>query len=118
MTSAETAAYVNDVIAAYRCAPGARGVARAADRRFATDLARRAVPRDAVLAAILLATARRVLRHPAATPLPPISSLHYFAPIVDEILETPLDLDYVEHLRNRLKPIAPALVTATAPRKP
>ncbi len=115
MTATQTSAYIADILAAYRSAPGTRGVARAADRRLAADLARRGVPREAVLAAILLATARRLLRNPAATPLPPISSLHYFAPVVDELLEAPLDPDYIEHLRNRLKPLAPALVSTSAP---
>jgi len=40
--------------------------------------------------ALLLATVRRCLRAPDAAPLAPVRSLHYFIPVIEEIMATPL----------------------------
>ncbi len=40
--------------------------------------------------ALLLASVRRAARRPDAIPLGPIRSLHYFLPVVEELLHTPL----------------------------
>ena len=50
-----------------------------------------------VEAAFLLATARRQ-RHRTAR-LPPIRSLHYFLPIIEEVLRTAPDPGYADYLR-------------------
>ncbi len=55
-----------------------------------------------VVAAILLATARRLLRSPEATKLGPIRSLHYFAPVIEEVRSNPLSESYLEYLRRKL----------------
>jgi hypothetical protein len=54
--------------------------------------------------ALLLATARRTLR--SGPPLPPVRTLHYFLPAIDEVLEHPPDPGYVEYLAAKLRPFA------------
>jgi hypothetical protein len=62
------------------------------------------VPLRAVRTALILAAARRTLR--AGPPLPQVRTLHYFLPAIEEVLEHPLDPDYVEYLAAKLKPFA------------
>jgi hypothetical protein len=61
------------------------------------------VSASVVEAAIILATARRVLRPPDYPPLAPIRSLHYFLPVIDEITAAPLPPDYLNYLREKLE---------------
>ena len=93
------AAYVHAVIARYRrvIGPGVR--VRRNDRRLATDLHRRGVSLAVVETALLLATARRGARPPEAPPLAPVRSLHYFLPVVEELLQSPPPDDYLCYLR-------------------
>jgi hypothetical protein len=57
-----------------------------------------------VEAAFLLASLRRAARRPAAIPLGPIRSLHYFLPVIEELLRTPLHHGdaYLAHLRSKV----------------
>lgn len=105
--SRDREAYVRQLIAAYRRLPGTLGRPRSADRRLADDLHRRGVPLATVEAALLLATARRRVRPPVAAPLPPIRSLHYFLPIIEELLQHPPPAGYLATLRTRLADPAP-----------
>jgi len=66
------------------------------DRDLAAALFRRGITLDQVEAGMLLAHQRRALRE---THLPPIRSLHYFAPVIDEIASQPLDLSWLDYLR-------------------
>jgi hypothetical protein len=96
-------AYSAHVLAAYHSTPGTTGQVRRLDRRLATELYDRGVPLDVVLAALLLAATRRITRPPGAHALPPIRSLHYFLPVVAEILDQPPAPGYVEYLRENLQ---------------
>ena len=58
--------------------------------------------RKAVLAAFLLAASRRRFRTPEAPALQPIRSLSYFLPIIDEIIDTPIDPGYIAYLWSKL----------------
>jgi hypothetical protein len=102
--------YVERILELYRRAPGTSGLVRRADRLLAAALSDRQVPLDLIAAALLVATARRILRPADAPPLRPISSLHYFLPVIDELADFPLDPDYLHYLRSRLTPLAPAFV--------
>lgn len=104
--------YAQHVIALYRRTPGASGSARRADRSLATTLYDRCIPLQIVHAALLLAVARRQRRPNDAPPLAPIATLHYFLPIIDELLAAPPDPDYIRYLRHTVAPLAPALVAA------
>jgi hypothetical protein len=64
----------------------------------------REVPLRIVEAAFLLASARRAARRPDAIPLGPIRSLHYFLPVIQELLHTPLHHGdaYLAYLRSKV----------------
>jgi hypothetical protein len=73
----------------------------AADRRLAAQLCGQAIAFDIIEAALLLATARRNGRDPQAPPLPPIRSLAYFLPVIEELRLHPPHPDYLRYLRSR-----------------
>ena len=97
-TPDSAAHYVHAVLAAYRSSPDVLGRVRPADRRLAEALHRMSVPLHTVEEALLLAVARRQ----AGQMREPIRSLHYFRPIIDELLRTPLPPGYADYLRQRL----------------
>ena len=72
------------------------------DRLLAVELHRRAVPLDLVRSAFVLAAARRLARNPTAPPPPPVRSLHYFLPVIDELQTHPLPPRYLEYLESKL----------------
>ena len=97
--------YVGAVLDLYARLPGTRPRSTRHDRRLATSLYERGVPFSAVRTALLLAVARRTLLRPKdAPPLPPIGSLHYFVPVLDEVLATPPEPGYADYLMTKLKP--------------
>jgi hypothetical protein len=65
-------------------------------------LHRRGVSLDIVEIALRLATARRNTRAPDADPLPPIRSLHYFLPVIDELPHGPPPEGYLDYLREKV----------------
>jgi hypothetical protein len=98
--------YVETVIRDYLWLPGTPRRASRQDRRLAASLYEQAVPLPIVHAALLLAAARRTLRSSHLMPLPAIRTLHYFLPVVEEVLHSPPDPGYVEYLAGKLKPFA------------
>lgn len=110
--------YVARVLDLYRSVPGASGTVRRADLRLAGQLHDRGVSIDGLCAAMILATARRLLRSPEAAPLAPIATLHYFLPVLEEIRATPPDEGYIAYLRHKLSSVAPAFVAAIDHRLP
>jgi hypothetical protein len=92
--------YVDAVLARYRAAPGTVGHVRKADVRLARELHDSGVRLDVVDDAITVVLCRRLLR--SAPPAEPIRSLHYFVPVIDELLSGGLDRGYVEYLRGCL----------------
>jgi hypothetical protein len=103
---------VNAVLARYRSAPGALGHVRKADVRLARNLYDRGVPLHVVEDSIAVALCRRLVR--AVAPTEPIRSLHYFVPVIEEILGGLLAPGYVEYLRGCL---ARHLARAAPPRR-
>jgi hypothetical protein len=103
--------YVDRVLDLYRTVPGSLR-ARQSDRHLAATLFDRQVPLETVRAAVLLAAARRASRSTARR-LAPIASFRYFTPIIDELLEEPLDPDYLLYIRRKIARTAPALFAAT-----
>ena len=97
--------YVQRLLDAYRATPGTAGVVRRPDRLFAVQLHERDVPLDAVENALTLAAARRLARPDDAPPLGVIRSLTYFAPVIQEVLETQPSPQYFHHLRLRIQKI-------------
>lgn len=74
------------------------------DRRLALELRQRQISWEVIETALMLAVARRCLRDPSLAPLPPIRSLHYFLPVIEEVLNTEMAPDYVRYLKRKLAP--------------
>ncbi len=73
------------------------------DLRRVRQLWEREVPLRIVEAAFLLASARRAARRPDAMPLGRIRSLHYFLPVLEELLAQPVPESYLAYLRTKLQ---------------
>jgi hypothetical protein len=97
--------YTTQLIDLYRHTPGTLGRVRREDRRLAADLHQRGVSLHTVAEAFLLATARRCLRASDAVPLAPVRSLHYFVPVIEEVIANPLPPGYSEYLKVKLDKI-------------
>ena len=95
--------YVYELLVAYRATPGTSGRVHRADRLLADQLYERGVPLLIAQHALLLAAARRLSRPPDAPPLPPIRSLAYFLPVIDELLGDDPDPEYFFYLRHKLQ---------------
>lgn len=94
--------YVRSLLAAYLALPCTSGRASSYDRRLARDLHDRGVPLASVQAAFVLAWARRYGGRASGIPLAPIRSLAYFLPVLDEVLQRPLDPGYLDYLQRKL----------------
>ena len=95
-------AYVERVLQLYRQASETPARHSRLDRRLAAEFYERQVKIEEVEAAILLATARRLLRSPQAPKLGPIRSLHYFVPVIEEVRSNPLAESYLAYLHRKL----------------
>lgn len=95
--------YVKQILDRYRRTPGTLGHIRREDRRLAIQLYQRSILLEVVTAAFALAAARRCSRDPELPPLPPIRSMHYFLPVIEELLAEPPDADYLRYLQDRLE---------------
>ena len=97
--------YVCCLIEAYQKTPGTTGRAHRQDRRFAEQLYERQIPLTVVENALLLASARRLLRPDDAPPLEAIRSLNYFRAVIDEVMKSTMSEDYFFYLRRKLESI-------------
>jgi hypothetical protein len=95
--------YIKQVLDLYRCTPGTLGRIRREDRLLAADLHDRGVSLATLETAFVLAAARRCFRPSDARPLTPIRSIHYFMPVLEEILANPLDAAYITYLKLKIK---------------
>ena len=100
--------YVHSLAACYLRLPNTTCRLSRCHRRLARDLFERQVPLAVVEAAFLLASARRAARPRAALPLDPIRSLHYFLPVIEELLQNPLPDSYLAYLRRKVALNPPA----------
>ena len=104
--------YVHRVLDLYRRTPGTSGQLRRSDRQLAGSLHDRGVSLKVVHAALLVAVARRTLRSQSAPRLAPIATLHYFRPVIEELMAEPPAPGYLSYLRYKLASLAPDLVAA------
>jgi hypothetical protein len=104
-SSADLEPYVARLLEMYRNTPGTLGRVRREDRRLAVDLHARGIPLITVESAFILATARRCLRAPDAPFLAPVRSLHYYIPVIDEVLANPLPDGYIDYLKAKLRKV-------------
>ena len=95
--------YIKQALELYCSIPGTLGRIRREDRLLAADLHDRGINLSTLEAAFVLAAARRCFRPPDARPLAPIRSMHYFMPVIDEILANPPAADYLGYLKSKLR---------------
>jgi hypothetical protein len=107
--------YVRAVIASYLALHDSPGRAHPGDRRVAEELYRRGVAVPTIQNAFLLAQARRLTSRANGNPLPPVRSLAYFRGAIDEILERPLDNDYLRYLIRSIGRVTRPQPTAGGP---
>ena len=100
--SLQRRAYVQTVLEAYLELPDTPPRSRPPDRRLASQFYDRNIPLPTVRDALLLASARRVLRSQDAHPLASVRSLYYFVPVIEELLETPLPKGYSRYLERKI----------------
>jgi hypothetical protein len=90
--------YVRQTLEEYRTTPTACGRVCRADRDLALRLYQKQIPFTAIDGAFVLAAARRTSRDSQGRHLAPIGSLHYFLPIIHEILDKPVDPGEISYL--------------------
>jgi len=106
--SAERETYVRQVLAAYRNTPGTCGHLRRPDRLLALQFYQRSIPLSKIQNALLLAAVRRLIRPADAPPLPPVRSLAYFLPVIEEVLQMDVGDEYFQYLRQKLQQLRPS----------
>jgi hypothetical protein len=95
-------AYVDHLLNLYRSTPGVLGRVRKADRTLASQLYDQAVPLYVIGNAFILAAGRRARHNAFSAPLPPVRSLHYFLPLIREVLDRPPGPREIDELRREL----------------
>lgn len=105
--------YVRTVLDLYLALPETPTRISRFDRRLALELFQRGLSLSIVESAFLLASARRLCRPSDAPALGPIRSLHYFIPVIEEIIHQPLPSEYIRYLRYKLANQLPQKSTTT-----
>jgi hypothetical protein len=106
MTPAAEPAYVAAVLLLYLDLPDTPLRPGPRDQWLARRLHQQGVPFSLVESALLLASLRRLIRPADLPPLPPIRSLAYFQPVIDELQQQPLPDGYLDYLRLKLQQAA------------
>jgi hypothetical protein len=109
-------AYIHAVRSVYLQLPNTHRRFNRSDRRLASSLYQCGFSLQLVRSALLLATARRLARNPAEPPLPPVRSLHYFLPVLEEIRLQRLPPGYLQYLEAKVR--AASLRPSTQPSDP
>jgi hypothetical protein len=98
-----TCHYQSEVLKVYLKMPETPARAGPQDRKRAQELYARQIKLATVESALLLASLRRLGRPADWPPLPPIRSLAYFLPVIEELLENPISDDYREYLKRKVQ---------------
>jgi hypothetical protein len=106
LPDSDPAAYTAAVVLLYVELPETPLSASVQDQRLARSLHDRGIPLQLVESAMLLASLRRLVRPADLPPLPPIRSLAYFRPVIEELLVHPMPDNYLEYLRLKLSRMA------------
>jgi hypothetical protein len=99
----DPAAYIAAVLELYAELPDTPIHAGTADQWLARRFFHENIPLKIVEAALLLGSLRRFVRPPGMPPLPPVRSLAYFRPVIDELHAHPLPDGYLDYLRLKLQ---------------
>jgi hypothetical protein len=100
--SIDAATYVHRTIETYRNTPTTSGCIRPEDRQLARQLYDQRISLRTIYAAFLMAAVRRLTHAEDPSTIPPIRSLHYFLPLLDEIRAEPLDPGFFGYLSYKL----------------
>jgi len=95
----DCAVYIAAVLSLYGELPDTPARVSASDHWLAHRFHVDGVPLAVVHTALLLGSLRRLSRPAEAPPLPPVRSLAYFRPVVDELLSHPAPDGYLDYLR-------------------
>jgi len=107
MISMTEKAYIDALRSLYLQLPNTHRRFSRSDRCLAASFYQDGLPLELVRSALLLATARRLFRDPAQPPLPPVRSLHYFLPVLEELKGQPsLSPGYLEYLDKKVRSAA------------
>jgi len=109
--------YVDTVLILYIDLPETPLRASVQDRWQARRLQVRGVSLHLIESALLLGSLRRLTRPADLPPLPPIRSLAYFQPVIDELLEDPQSDSYLGYLRLKMQRIADGRVVPASVQK-
>jgi len=104
--ASDAESYVHTILRLYQNLPETPAQPNSRDCLCAYQLQQRGVPLTLIESAFLIGSLRRLLRPPGAPPLPPIRSLAYFQPVIEELLHTPIPDTYVEFLRHKMQSFA------------
>ncbi len=94
--------YVRSLLRLYLALPHTPNRASHDDCFLAYQLQLKKVPLFRAQAALMLGSARRASRPNDAELLPPIRSLRYFLPVLEELRFASVGQDYLEYLRGKL----------------
>ena len=98
-------AFCSAVLEGYRALPDTPNRSSRSDRSLAENWFHQQIPWPHIQAAFALALLRRHLRPEGSPPLPPIRSLHYFVPLLEEVSQqAPRYVDYCRFRAHRLFP--------------
>lgn len=104
--------FVRTILRLYLQLPETPAQPSSRDCFCAHQLQQRGVPLPLIESAFLLGSLRRLLRPPDAPPLPPVRSLAYFHPVIEELLHTPISDSYLDYLRYQMQPFAEKKITS------
>jgi hypothetical protein len=99
----DSAEYIAAVLTFYGELPDTPHRVSASDQWLAHRFHADGVPLAVVETALLLGSLRRLLRPLDTPPLPPVRSLAYFRPVVDELRSHPAPEGYLDYLRLKLR---------------
>ena len=106
--------YLQRVLTAYCQTPTTAGRINRQDRLLASRFYERRIPLDVIENAFVLGAVRRLYRDPDNLPFPPVRSLYYFCPLIDEVLDLKTHPKtrsaysrYFEYLRHKIKTFDP-----------
>jgi hypothetical protein len=99
----DQSSYIETILKRYLGLPETPSQASPSDIRMACGLYQQRITIETVEAALLLASVRRLFRDPSLPLLPPIRSLNYFLPVINEVSANPLPEGYLHYLRYKLE---------------
>jgi hypothetical protein len=102
ITDQDETEYLSAVLQLYLELPETPSRANTNDKKAATELYIRGIKLTTIESAFLLASLRRLNRPSNMPPLSPIRSLAYFFPVIQEILDNPIPVDYLGYLTRKV----------------